>query len=491
MNKEISAIITQQIGAESMAKIMNRARHSAWGIAINDETQLYNQVIFRINYLMNELGIPASKIPQHGQVITHSATSNAEFANIFREYGEQLERNFGLSRTILQKCPRLVFVPVDKNNTSPNSINQKINYINEKFGLTADLLNKHPYPLLYSIEDNGSATSLPYKFRYYTQEFDFGKREFCKSPSLLSLDCSNNNLPTSVPNKAKFLNTYAQIGARQIRNSPVLLNLDCDPNSTSPSALINKIKILKEQYGLNESAWQVFPVLLMLDCNPNSQSPTSVAKKLEFFYNELGFEPAQINSYPNLLGLDCSLNSDNPASIINKVKFYEELGITKADLKKCVNLLGYDCDKNSNKPSAVINKIRVLDEIGLDRAIIKKMPILLGMPTNKIKIRYMLYSISELSKIGLKSSIFIQNEAKTYARIQYLNDINYTTNKQAVIWPEHRFKDFFGTPTSKLMQIYPLNNEAIHNVENEFYQKYDKQIKLTSHEIDSVCQRGV
>ena len=480
----------QALEIEAAKKIWERAKYSKWGQGVSDDEELLRQLNFRLDFLNRELGIQYKKMGRIGRVITYPAMSNKEFEGAFAVQEDKFERNFGLNKSVLHRCPELLFSSADKGAIEPTSINQKLIYIREHFGLTTDDLNKYPYPLNYSIVDNGSGNCLPYKLKYYTEKLGFGKREFRKSPPILSLNCIEDDSPTCVPNKVKFFREYAGIGEKQLRNSPVLLSLDCDPNSTSPSALINKIKTLREHFGLDKEAWQSYPVLLMMDCDPNSDSPTSVAHKMRFFSEKLGFDSVQINSYPQLLGMDCSEESQNPAAIVNKVKFYENLGITTDDLKKFVNLLGYDCDPNSTSKSSIVSKIEVLDELGLGISIARQMPILLGVPTNKIKMRYMLYKTSPMASIGLKPAIFIQNEAKSYARMCYLDEIGYDANKQAVIFPEHRFVDTFGKTSAALMDCYPFDEEAVHKVEAEFANTVGAEIRLSEEELGAVCQGG-
>lgn len=477
-----------EIGAAK--KIWERAKYSKWGQGVSNDEELRRQLNFRLDYLNKELGIQYKKIGRIGRVITYPAKSNEEFILAFTQQIEKLEQNFGLHKSVLQKCPEIVFSSMEMEAIEPTSINQKLIYIRENFGLDTYDLNKYPYPLSYSIVDNGSENCLPYKLKYYTEKLGFSKKEFRKSPPILSLNCTADNSPTSVPNKVNFLREYAGIGEKQLRNLPVLLSLDCDPNSTSPSALINKIKILREEFELGEAAWRSYPVLLMMDCDPTSDSSTSVAHKMRFFKEKLGFDHIQINSYPQLLGMDCSWNSQNPAAIVNKVKFYESIGITTDELKKFVNLLGYDCDPNSTSDSSIVGKIKVFDELGLGKDVIMQMPILLGMPTNKIKIRYMLYKSSPLASIALKPTAFIQNEAKTYARMCYLNEIRYNANKQAVIFPEQRFVDTFGKTSAALMDCYPLDEVAVHRVEADFSNTVGEDIRLNKDELGAVCQGG-
>ena len=481
----------QPLSTDAAQQIWRLAKHSSWGKTMEDDEQLLCQLNFRLDFLCREINLSHKCLGVFGRVITYPAQTNEDFEQVFALQVEKFEQNFGLHSNVLLKCPTLLLSSAEKGAMEFDSINQKLFYIRENFGLTVSDINKYPYPLNYSIVDNGSENSLPYKLKYYTEELGFGKKEFRKSPAILSLNCTAGNSPTSVPNKVKFLRDYTGIGEKQLRNSPILLSMDCDPNSVSPSAIINKIKTLREVFGLNENAWKSYPVLLMMDCDPNSNSPTSVVCKMNFFREKLGFDNIQINAYPQLLGMDCSENSTNPASIINKIKFYQDFGITTDDLKKYVNLLGYDCDPNSKNESSVVGKIKVLDELGLERDIVRQMPILLGMPANKIKIRYMLYKTSALASIGLKSAIFIQNEAKTYARMNYLQDIGYAGNKQAVIFPEHRFVKTFGKTSAMLMDIYPLDETAIHSVEENFTNMVGTDIRLNDSELGAVCQREV
>lgn len=456
-----------------------------------DDCDLAHEINLRLEFLLSELKISASRITQTPSILIYPRTSDfVVYRAALHTQIARLKHNFGLDERVIQKAPNLLLSNAKSGETAPSSVNQKMIYFKEVLGLTLADINKTPQLFQYSIEDNGTPNCLPYKKRYFQQKLGFSEHQFHRAPTIFTLDCTENSgSPTSVQSKLKFLASQAQIGEKQVRKVPLLLNLDCDPDSRSPSALINKLQILQNEYGILPRTWQAHPELLLMNCDPASISPTSLCKKIEFFETELGFSAEQFNSFPNILGMDCSRESDNPTAIINKVKFYQDLGLTKEDLRHFPNLLGYDCDPNSTAETSIISKLKVIDQLNIGREILCKMPILFGIPSSKIKIRYLLYKISPLAETGLKAEIFIQNEAKTYARLQYLNNIHYTANKRAVIFPETKFNKIFGHSSDELMHLYPLNEPAIHQLEHLYNSKYRDDVQLDQPEISATHSR--
>lgn len=475
------------IPSQLAERFFETARNSHWGRSFDDENELISAVNFRLNYLVNNLGIPANRVVHHLSFLVSPAGSSEEYTRYYDRQAALLEQNFRLGRASIAKSPTILTLSAEADATAPSSIRQKVLYLEEQCGFTHETIVKYPSILQYSIEDNGTPNCLPYKLRYLTKELGFGKRQFHKCPQILMMDCSEGSTnPANIRNKVAALEEVG-LGQKQFRSCPNLLVLDCDPQSESHFSVQHKIALLGEAFGLSPIAWQQAPEILLSDCDPESTSETSIASKMRFLQRELGFSAAQINSYPQILGMDCSATSNNPAAIINKVHFYESMGVDRSVFLKFTNILGYDCDPNSKEPSAVVNKLRVIDELGIDRSVLTRMPILFGMPSNKIKIRYMLFNISPLAEVGMQSAIFIQNEAKTYARLKHIRATEYSANRGAIAFTESKFQSIFGKNSADLIAEYPLDRSAVRQVEDEYYAQVGQRVQLNKAELDAVC----
>lgn len=484
------SVAGHNIPAEVAQLIWDTARNSNWGRSFDYDGEFVQALNFRLDYLMNDLHFSTNRVVQNTPILVSPAGSNQDYIEHYNTQIERLEQNFGLGVSSVTKCPILLVLNAYAGANVPGSVSQKITFLQEQCGISHSQIAKYPQLFQYSIEDNGTPNCLPYKMRYLAKELGFGKQQLRKFPQILMLDCSDNSTnPANIKNKIKALQQMAGIGLKQLRSCPNLLGLDCDPNSDSPSAVVNKIVNLQEGFGFDPVAWQISPEILLSDCDPNSTTPTSIAGKMRFLSKELGFTSAQINSYPKIFGMDCSEESTNPAAIINKVRFYESMGIDKSAFLKFTNILGYDCDPNSTSPSAVISKLRVFDELKLDRSLLVQMPIILGVPANKTKIRYMLYNISPMSHLGVRSVMFVQNEAKTYARLMHIRNIDYTESAGAIVFSESDFQRVFGKSSADLINKYPLDKTAVRKVEQEYYDTVGQELKLNKDELDAVCKK--
>ncbi len=343
---------------------------------------------------------------------------------------------------------------------------EKIDYIREKFGLSLDQIFHYSHMLTIPIYGQDNPESLEYKFNFYTRAIGATKATFRKNPVLIDLDCSKSGSPTSVRKKIEYLFSLG-LGMSDIRNAPLILSLDCDPNSTTPTSIRSKIEHLQKM-GIGKKAYIKYPIILCMDCNPDSKNPTSVAQKMAFLAKEFNFSGTQIDSFPRLLGLDCSYSLENPASLLRKRDFYiNELGLTLESLAKFPHILGYDCDKNSTEETNIPHKIAQAEACGIDLKIFRQMPLILGAPTEAIKVRYMIYKVSGIEKAAPNASIFIQNEQKSYARLQHLRAIK-STNFRAVAFDEPKFNKRIGANSLDLIEKYPLNEEAYAKLEQEY-----------------------
>lgn len=367
-------------------------------------------------------------------------------------------------------------------------IEKKVKYIQENFGLSTKVIYSSPTILTLDIEDESNPHSLPFKLKFYREKLGFTKEVFAKNSNLLQLDC-NSHSQTSVIGKIESLEMLG-FTLKHIRSAPILLSLDSDPTSPSPTSIRQKIINLKTM-GISDKAWLSYPLILAMDCNIKSTSPTSIACKMQFFAKEFGFDGTQINNFSRLLGMDCSIETDNPAALINKRDFYlNRVGLSLIDLAKFPHLLGYDCDPNSKNRTSVSRKIDIFLENGIDLEILQKMPLLIGMPRDAIKVRYMLYRVSGLDKIPLNSSIFVQNECKTYARYKYLDtEIHPQGNFRPIAYDEAKFQRAFDIRTTDLMQKYPLDTQALQDLEQQYANlpSTTQPIKLDRCELDYIC----
>lgn len=484
---ETADLIMKKTGLtqEETALLLNRICSSSWINIENNQSTWTHNLEQKIDYFMNVLQLPAKSFVTFPKTLTISF-SDLDFVEEANRRLNILTEHFGFTVDAIRRSPYILSYDCEKDSTCPTSVNQKLKFLQKFLGFGIKEINQIPTILGYSIEPNNTSGVVG-KVNYFNKTLGFGKPQFKKAPQLLFLDCVNLDNPASVPNKIAFLAEHG-LGAKQLKQSPQLLYLDCDKNSTSPTSLAHKFANL-EKMGLTQKAIVAYPMLLGMDCDPDSTSPTSIAQKLNFYKENLGFNAKTVSSFPQLLGMDCDVNSKNPAAIINKFRYYEnELGVSRVELAKYPNLLGLNCDKNSKDENSVPHKTDLIKEC-IGSPIYQQLPMILAMPHQCIKIRSMLYRLSNMDTLNPNASVFIQCEQKTYARLMHLrnNVTEYTT--RAIIYPEHKFSKLFETDNTALMKEYPLDKQAILELCAEYSQLDNvPKIELSQEEIAQICK---
>lgn len=484
--------LTQKTGVtpREAEEIVARIRNKALQAADQTEADFEREFGDRIDFFIHTIGVTAKTFSTFPKMLTMNRNSSDFLADATQKL-DVLNNHFHITNEAIAKYPTLLSLDCDPDSTRPSSINQKMHYLQHELGLSISTINYQPKLFCLDTTDVNNPTSLPYKVNFYRQVLGLRASDIRRSPNILLLDCYHDNRPTCVKCKIRFFEEYVGLGAKQLRIMPLLLCLDCDKNSQNDTSIVQKMKNL-EQMGITKKAWVDYPAILAMDCNPHSTNPTSIASKMQFLHDYFGFDAKQVLCFPQLLGLDTSLNTDNPSALINKLHFYErEIGLTTRDLAQFPNLLGYDCDPNSDKPTAIIKKIELLKANNISTEIFKQLPMIVAMPCDSIKLRYMMYRLSGLDKLASNSTIFIQNEQKTYSRLRYLSTLERVPNKKSIIFNEVKFHKVFGVTTAQLMQEYPLDEDAVHFVEAEYAKNPDTQpLNLNEREMASVCVKN-
>ncbi len=346
-------------------------------------------------------------------------------------------------------------------------------------------------------------TSVKSKTEYYKKTFglsdDSTKKFIFAFPSLVTYDITdktitgeqNENKPnktendTTIPEKIRFYKKLLMLSDAEvikvIKKFPVLLGYDI--HSNEPNSVLTKIKFYKELLGFNDAEVANFirklPQLLSYDIgiSENGKSnPSSIHSKFEFYKKTLNLTNEQtsymIKQLPALFSYDTI--SESPKSIKGKLAYYQKkLKLSDEELHRFIFTvpcaLGYDT--TSTMPSSANAKIDRLLEIGTVEDI-KNNPRCLCLPAQKVKVRAML--IADIDNNPIASNNLMIREQKLYARRCY-----FVSHKIPITWTElfkneNKFQASHNISSDSLMNIYPLTDEALKEIE-EAYNKLGKR----------------
>lgn len=416
------------------------------------------------------------------------------------EYVELLKK-YGFSDKDIQRIIQ------KRGKTAPSTAEEHINELQKFFNLSntelVQFINDAPNLIGADIMSE-ALTSVKSKTEYYKKTFGLSdestKKFVCAFPALLTYDITDKTAEgnenyvsshskgpndTTVPEKIRFFKKILMLSDKEvlkvIKKFPMLLGYDIYSNE--PTSILSKVNFYKDLLGFDDAEVANFirklPQLLSYDTGTSEESkknPSSIITKYDFYKKTFNLTDSQasymIKQLPSLLSYDTV--SESPKSVKGKLAFYQKkLGLTDEELRKFIFAvpcaLGYDTI--STMPSSVSAKIDRLLEIGTVEDI-KKNPRCLCLPAQKVKVRAML--IADIDNNPIASNNLMIREQKLYARRCYL-----ASHKIPITWTElfrneGNFQSVNNISSDSLMNIYPLTDEALKEIE-EAYNKLGKR----------------
>ena len=274
---------------------------------------------------------------------------------------------------------------------------------------------------------------------------------------------------------------------------PAMLGMDTISKSTT--SVSSKIKSYATLLQIDEAKVIEmicsFPVMLGYDTN--SESETSVKGKIKSYVTLLQIDESKvikmICSHPEILGYD--VNSENETSVKGKIKSYATLfQIDEAKVVKmiCSYPIMLSFDTNSDGPQGVKSKLqKFIQFIPLEQIVDK--PKLLGVPQLSFKIRYLMANNFDYLTPGVGilntflSRNFLFNEKKVWARYCGITNKSHGIKLSCIYYDEKQFQKYIGKESKDLMQQYPLDINAVHQIEQEFLRNTGLEIKLDAEEL--------
>ncbi len=300
-----------------------------------------------------------------------------------------------------------------------------------------------------------------------------------KSPDLLEAETKGKNIPTSIENKIKNLQTILHLDEaaviKIIRRNPKITGYDT-VNESSIEEIRNRLFNHSNQDKITTIKDKIKALQILLQ--------TDVKNIAQLICKE-----------PTLITLDIKQN------IMSSMKFYRDaLRLDQSTviqmIMKYPSILNLDI---SESPTSVKSKIEKMHEIMPFRelrAIIIDNPKILNTPARSIKIRYMLamlidaYAYENNHSQRKHSTVdrfltkdFLVSEDTVWARLCYLK-----SKKSNFISHIYRSKnDFYqktGVETLDLIQQFPLNDNALNQIENDYLKLTHRLFRLNRQELD-------
>ncbi len=368
---------------------------------------------------------------------------------------------------------------------SKDLIESKIEFYKSFFNFDDNNANKivYKFPKILGLDNN----TIVSKYNTYKATLKLNDTTMLKMvltfPAMFGLDTTTNG-PKSVITK---INTYISILGFDtfkiiVSNVPRVLgySLNSDKNTLFKNIVDLQllfdvddqtiIKIIKE-----------YPLILGLNVE-------TIKSKMEIYKNYFDIDNKtirkMITKYPNFLG--CDIKSNNKTSVKSKLEDYKTLlNIDDITVKNMLvsfpQLIGLDT--YSDKPTSIKTKIKKLREfMSIDQIskIVVANPLFITMPALKAKIRYMLATItSNMKSFSRKGYMF--HEKKVWARISYL--INNHKSFNSIYYEKNLFDNQFKINGDTLMELYPLNDEAIAKIYELFESVTGFNLKLNEEEL--------
>ena len=324
------------------------------------------------------------------------------------------------------------------------------------------------------------------------QQQEQAKKLVLSKPTIIFYDTSSDSslsIKSKVDDLQKLLGFSKQEIVAMIKKYPTMLEKDV--LSDLPTSIKSKIQQYEEIFGISNSDVKSMikksAQLLQFDTISNSQ--TSVKSKVRDYAEILKMPDNIIKNmiyrFPQLLNLDTISNDEK--SIRGKVRSYQDLlcashkEIAEMIIKK-PTLLGFDVSSNSQK--SILTKTNYLLSFLKTKDIIRN-PIVLTMPALRVKSRYLILT-SNIDKDELNLSEMIASEQVLWAKKKFLEDIG--GNPKHIVYSQREFSSIYGVSVDDLVEKYQLQESDIHNLEQEYFEKYNKNITLDTYEINEVIK---
>ncbi|MCQ2382455.1 MAG: hypothetical protein MJ060_01250 [Clostridia bacterium] len=354
-----------------------------------------------------------------------------------------------------------------------------------------------PYVLNYdTISD--SETSVKSKIKNYQTllHVDEAKTNgiICKFPGLLHYDTISEN-ETSVKSKIKNYQTLLHVNenviCKMIRLCPGILGFDTI--SDTETSVKGKLKSYQTLLHVDET--KVIKMICsfphMLKFDTISDAETSVKGKLKSYQTLLHADEANvikmICSFPAMLNYD--IVSENATSIKNLIKNYQKILQIDEDtvlqmIREFPGLLGFDTV--TDETSGVKNKVQKLNAFVPKEHIINH-PLILSVPAQQFKIRYMLASNINTMQDGILKRFlacgFMTSPGKVWARYSGLTSRRLGLKLSYIYQTEKIFQQRIGKKTEDLIKQYPLDLDAVHNIEQGYLRNTGVALKLDTKEL--------
>ena len=255
-------------------------------------------------------------------------------------------------------------------------------------------------------------------------------------------------------NKAQFYQQEFDLTREEViklfKVFPVLLKL-------SEESVIAKAEFYQQEFGLDKQEFikmlKSQPVLL-------SHSQETIKSKAEFYQREFNLSKTEfikmLKVLPALLGL-------TEETIKAKVEFYQqEFDLSRTEFIKMLKvlpaLLNYSEDSVKEKHKQIL-------DLHIPKSVIIKNPSILTVPTNTLKMRYIILRQVFTREEILSKIWYMFNQDKTYARLRYLQTKGYNIKISQLLKGEKLFVDIWGVESKELMKKYKLTPEVIHKMQ--------------------------
>lgn len=254
----------------------------------------------------------------------------------------------------------------------------------------------------------------------------------------------------------KYFNLTDEEFTKMINTHPELLGY-------SEASVRQKASFYKKEFNLTSEEFikmqKRLPALL-------SYSKESVKQKASFYKQVFNLANEEFKKM--LMGLPMLL-CYSEESVRQKVIFYKkEFNLTDEEfikmLKLLPTLLGLSEESIRQKKEQILN-------INISKKYLINSPSILTVPTNTLKIRYLiLRQVAPKERLLKRMNAFITNQDKLYARLAYFKNEKtediYLSNLLAY---EKLFQQKFGVTTQELIQKYPITEKVLKNLLETLY----------------------
>ena len=354
-------------------------------------------------------------------------------------------------------------------------------------------------PSVLSFEIDGAApTTVKNKLAFYKAFFKINDASMAKLitrfPVILYLDTTSDS-PTSFQSKVSLLQRLLKLSDQEVRKLLIknISVLGRDIKDRTEDSIQNKIDFYKGLFNANDE--EIKKICIHYNLILTTPIKTFLKTKIEPLKKVLKLNDEEladlIKTCPNAIGR--TILGDSPTSVESKVKFFKKA--LQLDDSQVLELIKskpvvLTLDTITDKDTSVKTKMQTFSEcLSLNeiREEIIKNPKLLTVPARHFKIRYMLaYDIGIEDKFF--SNNFLTSEDKIYARYRFLLDNNIDKMKK-VNYGEKVFEKEFGISSDELIKRYPLDENAVYDIEQTFAETTGRNLKLNQAEREAVLGR--